>query len=275
MPNPPLHRPPRYPHAWLWPFAASQLVVIAVWWNLGWLPGLMALMASHLALVWATLWPRSRWLSPVLSRLPTGDRVVWLTIDDGPGADTLPLLELLDAHGANATFFVVGERAAARPDLLREIVRRGHGIGNHSYQHPSAWFWALPPARMRDEISRTQQVLADITGIPPRWFRAVVGMSNPFVAATLKAHGLARVAWTARGFDAVASDPLQVVARIERGLAPGAIVLLHENAGHGRSVEVLAALLPRLQALGYRAVLPETVEQEQVHGVVAPAPIAN
>ena len=252
-------------------FAVSQLAVIAIWWTQGWQPGLAALAASHLALVWATLWPKSRLLGPVLTRLPTHEAKVWLTIDDGPGDDTLAMLELLDAHGAKATFFVVGARAAARPELLHEIARRGHGIGNHSYHHPSAWFWALPPARMRDEITRNQQLLTGLTGTAPRWFRAVVGMANPFVAPVLKDHGLARVAWSARGFDALAADPAQVVARIERGLAPGAIVLLHEGAGHGRNVEILAALLLRLDELGYRTVLPEELESP----VITPAEVAG
>jgi len=244
--------------------AASQLAVIAIWWTQGWPLGLAALVASHLAVVWATLWPKSRLLGPVLTRLPTQESKVWLTIDDGPGEDTPAMLDLLDAHRAKATFFVVGARAAARPDLVREIVRRGHGLGNHSYHHPSAWFWALPPARMRHEITRNQQLLADLTGTAPRWFRAVVGMANPFVAPVLKDHGLARVAWSARGFDALSAAPAQVVARIERGLTPGAIVLLHEGAGHGRNVEILAALLLRMDELGYRTVLPEQLESPEI-----------
>lgn len=256
----PLHRPPRNPVAGLALFAASQVAVFAIWWFAGWKSGLPALLVTHLPVVWATLWPKSRLLSPVLTQLPTSAKVVWLTVDDGPGDDTPAMLDLLDAHGAKATFFVVGLRAAAHSTLICEIARRGHGLGNHSFRHPSAWFWALPPARMREEITRTQQLLADITGTRPRWFRAVVGMSNPFVAPVLKAHGLARVAWTTRGFDAVASDPAKVVARIQRGLKPGAIVLLHEGAGHGRSVEILAALLSRLDELGYRTVLPEDLE---------------
>jgi peptidoglycan/xylan/chitin deacetylase (PgdA/CDA1 family) len=192
----------------------------------------------------------------VLTRLPTSEKRVWLTIDDGPSDDTLAVLDALDAHDAKATFFLVGERAARRPERVREILRRGHGIGNHSASHPARWFWALGPSRMRREIADTQRVLAEIVGEPPRWFRAVVGMSNPFVNTALKAHGLARVAWSARGFDAVAADPQTVVARIERGLAPGAIVLMHEGAPHGRNVETLSLLLQRLDALGYRTTLP-------------------
>ena len=150
--------------------------------------------------------------------------------------------------------------AAARPDLLREIARRGHGVGNHSASHPQAWFWALGPGRMCEEITRAQATITQATGATPRWFRAVVGMANPFVSAPLREHGLARVAWSARAFDAFAADPAIVVSRIERTLAPGAIVLMHEGARHGRNVEAMALLLQRLEALGYSTVLPEDLE---------------
>lgn len=255
-----IHRPPRHPYLWWLLLAASQLVVIAIWWRYGWRIGLPAMLLSHLPFLWGTLWPRSRLFGPVLTRLPVDEKRVWLTIDDGPSDDTAALLDLLDAHGAKATFFLVGERAAVRPELVREIARRGHGIGNHSATHPSAWFWALGPRRMREEIVLCQAILQGITGTAPRWFRAVVGMANPFVSAPLREQGLARAAWNARGFDAVAEDSAAVVARIERGLAPGAIVLLHEGAGHGRNVATIALLLQRLDALGYRTVLPEELK---------------
>ena len=256
-----LHRPPRRPHAWWLFLAISQLIAIATWWRYGWRIGLPAMMLSQLPFVWGTLWPRSRLFGPVLARLPMQERRVWLTIDDGPSDDTAALLDLLDAHRAKATFFLVGERAAARPASVREIVRRGHGVGNHSATHPSAWFWALGPRRMRREIDACQKTLTDIAGEPPRWFRAVVGHANPFVSAPLRDHGLARAAWSARGFDAVRHDVDGVVAMIERDLAPGAIVLLHEGARHGRNVEMIASLLRRMDALGYGTVLPEELER--------------
>lgn len=271
MSPPLLHRPPRHPHAWQALLLLSQVVVAVLWWRLGWRVGLPAMLLSHVPFVWGALWPRSRLFGPVLARLPVvpaDTPRAWLTIDDGPSADTLAILDLLDRHAATATFFVVGERARRHPELVREIARRGHGIGNHSDTHPAAWFWALLPRRMSREIAATQATLRDITGIAPRWFRAVVGMANPFVSAPLRAHGLARVAWSARGFDGVSADPRRVVARIERGLRPGAIVLLHEGAGHGRNVEAIGLLLQRLDALGYRTVLPEMLEG----GVATAAP---
>lgn len=253
---PAIHQPPRRPHAWAWVLGASQLLVVALWWGLGWRVGLPLLLLSHLVFVWGTLRPRSALFGPVLSRLPTRERVAWLTIDDGPSDDTLAVLDALDARGAKATFFVVASRARARPELVREIVRRGHGLGNHSATHPSAWFWALGPRRMSREIADAHAALRDIAGTSPRWFRAVVGMANPFVAAPLARLGLARVAWSARGYDAVDGDIARVVARIERDLAPGAIVLLHEGAAHGRSVAIVTAFLDRLAARGFRTVLP-------------------
>lgn len=259
-PFPSLHRVPRHPHAWWIALGLSQALVGAAWWQWGWRFGFPSMLASHLPFLWGTLRPGSRLFSPVLTRLPTTEPVVWLTIDDGPSDDTAAMLDLLDAHAAKATFFLVGARARARPQLVREIVRRGHGIGNHSHGHPQSVFWALGPARMRDEVGAAQAELTDISGVVPRWFRAVVGMANPFVAAALREHGLARVAWSARGFDAVVTDPATVVARVQRDLAPGAIVLMHEGARHGRNVETLQRLLLQLDALGYRTVLPEAPE---------------
>ncbi|HEY4529518.1 MAG TPA: polysaccharide deacetylase family protein [Luteimonas sp.] len=253
---PPLHAIPRHPHAWAWITLVLHLAVALAWWQLGWRWGLPLLIALHLGLVWGTLRPGSRLFGPVRRSFPATGRDVWLTIDDGPSDDTAAILDLLDARGAKATFFLVGERAAASPELVREIAARGHGIGNHSHTHPQVRFWALGPRAMRREILDCQRALTAITGTPPRWFRAVVGHANPFVHAPLRDAGLSRLAWSARGYDAVESDPARVAARIAADLAPGAIVLLHEGAPHGRSVDIIAAVLAHAQGAGYRAVVP-------------------
>lgn len=249
-----VHRPPRRPQLWLPLLIASQLLVALLWWWLGWAVGLPLLLASHAACLWGVLSPASRLYGPVLTRVP--GEGVWLTIDDGPSDDTRALLDLLDAHDAKATFFLVGARAAARPELVREIAARGHGIGNHSQTHPQAMFWALGPARMRREILECQRTLSGITGHAPVWFRSVVGHTNPFVHAPLRDAGLARVGWNARGFDAVKADVDEVVARIDADLADGAIVLLHEGAKHGRNVAMVEGVLARMRAKGLRTVLP-------------------
>jgi peptidoglycan/xylan/chitin deacetylase (PgdA/CDA1 family) len=251
-----LHRIPRYPRAWLGWLLLSQLAVVLLWWRLGWAWGLPALVLSHLAFILPVFVPRSTLYAPVLARLPESARAVWLTIDDGPSDDTLAVLDALDRHAARATFFLVGARAQARPELVAAILQRGHGIGNHSQTHPSGRFWALGPRAMAAEIGQAQQALAEVAGTPPRWFRSVVGHTNPFVAAPLRQHGLARVAWGARGYDAVDGDPVRVLQRIGRGLRPGAIVLLHEGAAHGRSAEIVEATLCLLAERGYAVAEP-------------------
>ncbi|WP_313254102.1 polysaccharide deacetylase family protein [Stenotrophomonas acidaminiphila] len=251
-----LHRTPSHPWRWVGWLLLSQALVVLAWAALGWTTGLPLLLASHALFVVPVFLPNSRFYAPVLSRLP--GPAVWLTIDDGPSDDTLAILDLLDRYDARATFFMVGERAAARPELVREVLRRGHGLGNHSHSHPQAWFWRLGPRRMASEIGDCQQVLTAIAGTPPRWYRSVVGMTNPFVAAALRRHGLARVGWSARGFDGVHCQPQTVVARIVRDLAPGAIVLLHEGAAHGHNAAIVESVLQQLQMRGLPARLPET-----------------
>ena len=81
-------------------------------------------------------------------------------------------------------------------------------------------------------------------------------LTNPFVAAALKRHGLTRVGWSARGFDGVACQPQDVVRRSAADLRPGAIVLLHEGSAHGHNLAIIEGVLEQLQARGLQARLP-------------------
>lgn len=249
-----LHFTPAAAWRWLPWLLLSQLLVALVWWQWGWPLGLPAMLASHALFVVPVFLPNSRFYAPVLSRVSSES--VWLTIDDGPSDDTPAMLELLTRHQAQATFFLVGERATQRPELVQEILRRGHSIGNHSHSHPQARFWALGPRRMAEEIGRAQAAFTRITGTPPRWYRSVVGMTNPFVAAQLNRHRLTRVGWSARGFDGVACTAEQVLERLRPALTPGAIVLLHEGAAHGHNPRILEAVLQELDQRGLKARLP-------------------
>lgn len=217
--------------------------------------GLALACASHLLVLWGTLRPRSALLGAVANRFRTTASDVWLTIDDGPTADTEAVLSLLARHRARATFFLKGELAARHPERVRAILAAGHGVGNHSHTHPAAWFWALPPNAMSAQVDAAQRALS-VLGPAPRLFRAVVGMANPFLAPALARRGLVRVGWSARGFDATTADPERVVQRILPDLRPGAIVLLHQGATHGRSVETIGRVLEAIAGRGYRCVIP-------------------
>src|SRR5690606_41686170 len=145
---------PDRPYAWLAWLAASQLAVAVLWLAAGWRWGLPALLLSHAAFIVPVFLPRATLYAPAVSRLPGDERAVWLTIDDGPSDDTPAMLEALDRHGMRATFFLVGERARARPALVQEIVRRGHEVANPTRTHPQDRYWALGPRDMAYQIAR-------------------------------------------------------------------------------------------------------------------------
>lgn len=214
----------------------------------------------HLWMAWGCLRPRSTIPGPVLRRLPVsahGGRRVALTFDDGPDPEVTPrVLDLLDRYGAKASFFVVGERAAAHPDLVAEIVRRGHRVENHTHRHSPA-FALLGPRAAGREIDRTQEVVEALTGRRPDHFRPVAGMRNPWLAAVLAERSLTLAAWTRRGFDTVDPDPARVARRLLRHLTPGDVLLFHDGSaardGDGRAVvlEVLERVLEEMAGRGW------------------------
>ena len=203
--------------------------------------------------LYPTLRPNTAWMGPVVTRFRTDRREVWLTIDDGPDPEQTPqILALLARHGAKATFFVIGERAHRHPELVEAIVRAGHTVGNHTFSHPAKSWWIVQPTRVAREIDSCTVALGQhSSGL----FRAPVGMANSFVFSALRRRGMELIGWSARGFDAIEADPEKVVGRIWKGIAPGAIVLLHE--GYPGNPEGLALLLDRLAVEGYGCIVPE------------------
>jgi peptidoglycan/xylan/chitin deacetylase (PgdA/CDA1 family) len=232
-------------HAALWP------------WVLG------ALAANHLVLIGAVLWPRGRLLGPNLVRLPQAAAArneVSLNFDDGPDPEVTPrVLDLLDRHQARASFFCIGRKAAAYPDLVKEIARRGHSVENHSHGHRHAFaFHGL--RGLRREVEAAQAAIAGITGTKPGFFRAPAGFRSPLLDPVMAACGLRYVSWTRRGYDTVERDPGAVLRRLTRGLQPGDILLLHDgasartSAGEPVVMAVLPALLDHLAGRGLKSV---------------------
>ncbi|GAA5116893.1 polysaccharide deacetylase family protein [Luteolibacter yonseiensis] len=219
----------------------GMVMVAAFKWGWPWFfagGGLLAAMFCS----WI-LSPYSQVLGPVI-RSTDGERIL-ITIDDGPDPhDTPLLLDLLDRHDTKAIFFMIGEKVLAHPDLAREVVRRGHEIGNHTLTHPQARFWCAGPSRTRREIEECQKIIRGVTGNAPRYFRAPVGHRNLFTHPVANELGLAVMSWNRRGFDAVEKDPGKVLSRILPDLAKGDIVLLHEATPI--AVEVLNGVLDRI-----------------------------
>ena len=232
-------------------FAAAAPVLLVFLWLRGMpLAGLGVLAMSHALLLIPTLLPNVQWLGPVVTHFATGTNELWLTVDDGPTDDTPALLDALDARGVKATFFVKGELAAVHPERVAAIVGRGHTVGNHSHTHPSGSFWCLGPRAIAAQIDRCAASLP-----PTRWFRAPVGMKNPFVHPLLARRGLRLIGWTVRGFDATRDAEDAIVRRIVPRVHGGAIVVMHQ--GRSWSVRTVARVVDELVARGFTFVVPD------------------
>lgn len=225
--------------------AALVVIVAPRYWP--WV--LAGVILDHWVIVAVGLWPRSQWLGTNWVTLPAAAKArneIALTIDDGPDPAVTPqVLDLLDRHGARATFFCIGARAARHADLCREIVRRGHCVENHS-EHHSLGFALFGPSRVMAELQAAQATLATITGERPRFFRAPAGLRNLFLDPVLGRLGLTLASWSVRGFDTRVRDPVRVTNSLVGGLQPGAILLLHDGnaARTDRGVPVVLEVLP-------------------------------
>jgi peptidoglycan/xylan/chitin deacetylase (PgdA/CDA1 family) len=224
-------------------------------------PILAAWGAVQAAAAWHLLNPRSSRLAANVRRAGTDAARVALTYDDGPRpGETERLLDALAASGASATFFVVGRRARARPDLLRRIAAAGHAVGNHTDTHPLHWS-VLPRRRVLAEVGGAQSALAEILGEAPRWFRPPVGHKSFHLAEALEAHGLVQVTWSVRSLDTVIRDPRRVARRVLDRARGGDIVLLHEGlAGADGTPVSVGAAGPLLEGLARGGIAPVSLQ---------------
>jgi peptidoglycan/xylan/chitin deacetylase (PgdA/CDA1 family) len=180
---------------------------------------------------------RLRMFADAVLRGPKGARGVVLTFDDGPDPETTPLvLDALDVEQAKATFFVIAKKAEQHPELVREIQRRGHAIGLHSYAHDRL-FALRSQRRVAKDLARGVAVLKAITGREPELFRPPIGHTNPAIARVCDAMDLTMVGWSLSARDGLASAvAADVVARVRRHVKDGTIVLMHDAAERGGRV---------------------------------------
>ncbi|MBA4135698.1 MAG: polysaccharide deacetylase family protein [Opitutus sp.] len=195
-------------------------------------------------------------------RFITAGREVWLTIDDGPDAEDTPrILQLLAEHQARATFFLIGQKAAAHPALVHAIVAGGHEIAHHTHTHPIGTFWCATPGRVRRELDAATDIFCRL-GISATRFRTPGNQKSPWLQSVLKSRRLAPIDWTARGLEGWSTSPGAVADRVLRHLAPGNILLLHEGPGVpvGIRVEGVREVLGRLTRAGYKCVVPTAAQ---------------
>jgi peptidoglycan-N-acetylglucosamine deacetylase len=213
---------------------------------------------------YATYAVRSQWLGATVWRGRADTASVALTFDDGPSADTERVLDVLAAHDLPATFFMIGRQVERHSQTARRVAAAGHEIGNHSYSHPI--FLYRRGRETQRQLERAQAVIVDVTGVRPRFARPPCGVRTPAYFRTARALGLQTVQWTLAGFDWQRHMAARIAHDVLRGVAAGAIILLHDGDSENRSdrgatVAALPLIIEGLKERGLRvAPLAQLIE---------------
>ncbi|OXM87790.1 polysaccharide deacetylase family protein [Paenibacillus rigui] len=176
---------------------------------------------------------------------PTSKRQVSLTFDDVPDLIYTPqILDILHNYGVRATFFVVGNRAAAHPEIIRRMVRDGHAIGSHTFTHPNCN--KVSDTKFQNEITRTEQTLANITGYKPTLFRPPYGNVTEQQILWLASQQYHIINWNVDSLDWKGLNADQVSANILGHVRPGSVILQHAGGGEGEDLTGTVQALPHI-----------------------------
>jgi peptidoglycan/xylan/chitin deacetylase (PgdA/CDA1 family) len=185
---------------------------------------------------------------PIYCGGPHGNAVAF-TFDDGPGVYTHYAVKKLTGAHEQATFFVVGKEIVAWPGWLRREIRVA-ALGDHTYHHLD--LEELPASEVYDEIESTKLMIERDSGRPVYFFRPPYGAHDAVVDAIVKRLGLLEVLWSVDSADSLGANYAGIIANVEQGLRPGAIIEMHEN--RGQTIRALTTLLPELRRRHMRSV---------------------
>jgi len=197
--------------------------------------------------------------APAVGGAPPGfpaPRQVALTFDDGPNPPaTLQLLDLLDQLDAKATFFMLGQYAERHPDVVREVDRRGHGVGNHSWGHPDLTK-VSDDQLTGQEIGHTNEVLSSIIGRPVTCMRPPQGKTDDRVKAAIEAAGMIQLKWNVDPSDYLRMAPEELANRVVTAVTQlgdrGAVVVMHDGGDNAdATIAAVKLIVERLRPQGY------------------------
>ena len=159
------------------------------------------------------------------------DTDIVLTFDDGIHPIHTPkVLDILQAHGVKAMFFIIGKNIHQHAAILKRIADEGHTIGNHSFTH-GIWFDMKSISDMAAELNQMNEAVVDILGkeYTPVYFRPPYGVTNPNLANAIKRTGMTSVGWNLRSMDTVAKSKMLLLDKLKKMTRKGSIVLLHDR----------------------------------------------
>lgn len=176
------------------------------------------------------------------------EKVVSISFDASWGADkTIPILDILDQYNVKTTFFLVGGWVDKYPDMLKEIVARGHEIGNHSDTH--AHMNQLNEQSIRKELQDMSAKVEALTGIRPSLFRPPYGEYNDKVISVARAEGYEAVQWSIDSLDWKDRGTQDIIKQCTHRVDNGDIVLFHNDSKD--IVNALPTVIQHYQSLGY------------------------
>ncbi|MCS6899427.1 MAG: polysaccharide deacetylase family protein [Myxococcales bacterium] len=255
------------------------LAGIALWWfpGVGGLALAAWILGSGVTLLLAlVLHPNASFWVTTRSRARGPSRAIALSFDDGPDPMFTPLLlDLLAEHRVKAAFFLVGERVEKYPDLVVRIHQEGHLVANHSHCHQPSFPFLLTGAAGQ-EIDACNEAISRVIGVRPRLFRAPLGFKNPALGDALRQRGMVAVGWQARGYDAFEQRAETIARRILAQVRPGGVVLLHDGAGLGGTLdrrptlEALPQIIHEVRARGLDLIRLDTLLGEEPYQSSAP-----
>jgi len=201
--------------------------------------------------------------SVLVLRGPENARRAALTFDDGPDRRFTPaVLDVLKKHRTRATFFLIGARVKALPEVARRIAEEGHVVGNHSYWHPK--LWEESEERIRWEVTETDRVIREVAGYAPKLFRPPYGGMNDDIVQLLGDLGCSIVGWSVDSLDWKQIPADEVESNVLGNVHPGAIILFHSAGDWSQDlsgmVEALDRIIPKLKGQGIELVtIPELI----------------
>lgn len=179
------------------------------------------------------------------------DKRIAITIDGVWGAEKTPrILDIFDKHNVKITFFFGGYWLEKYPDMVREIISRGHEIGNHTYTHPHCN--SLTPNQLKKELEQTSLLIQELTGKWPQFFRPPFGEYNNQVIRICEEENYQVIQWSIDSLDWKEPGVHFIVKRVLDNVGSGEIVLMHNNGKH--TADALEILVPRLIEMGYKIV---------------------
>lgn len=183
-------------------------------------------------------------------------KVVLLTIDDGPTIRSNDILKILTKENIKVIFFINGINVKNNPNVLKNEIKAGNAIGNHTWDHKN--LKKLKDAQVQKEIDQNTALIKKETGIASHFFRPPDGITGTFAKAYVQKNGMIIMNWSdaAIDWDKSAHDKKVFIANVMKGLHPGAVILMHE---HPWSLSALPDLITTLKSKGYTFVDPKDI----------------